>query len=63
MQAALAPRGDARTYLIHFVGGGLDDERYVVENYRRSLAATSFPSRPTVLAPRAGARRARGSCR
>ncbi len=37
MQAALAPRGDARTYLIHFVGGGLDDERYVVETYR-SLA-------------------------
>ena len=37
MQAALAPRGDARTYLTHFVGGGLDDERYVVETFR-SLA-------------------------
>ena len=37
MQAALAPRGDARTYLIHLVGGGLNDERYVVETYR-SLA-------------------------
>ncbi|MDE0680002.1 MAG: hypothetical protein OXI11_07290 [Gammaproteobacteria bacterium] len=31
MQAAHAPRGDARTYLIDFVGGGLDGERYVVE--------------------------------
>ena len=37
MQAALAPRGDARTYLTHFVGGGFDDERYVVETFR-SLA-------------------------
>ncbi len=37
MQAAIAPRGDARTYLIHFVGGGLDDDRYVVERFR-SLA-------------------------
>ena len=37
MQAALAPRGDARTYLTHFVVGGLDDKRYVVETFR-SLA-------------------------
>ena len=37
MQTAIAPRGDARTYLTHFVGGGLDDERYVVEKFR-SLA-------------------------
>ena len=43
MQAALAPRGDARTYLIHFVGGGLDDERYVVETYR-SLACGDIVS-------------------
>ena len=33
MQAALAPRGDARTFLTHFVGSGLDDDRYVVERY------------------------------
>ena len=33
MQMAIAPRGDARTYLMHFVGGGLDDERYVVERF------------------------------
>ena len=31
MWVALAPRGDASTYLNHFVGVGLDDERYVVE--------------------------------
>ena len=37
MQAAIAPRGDARTFLTHFVGGGLDDDRYVVEKFR-SLA-------------------------
>ena len=37
MQTALAPRGDARTFLTHFVGGGLEDERYVVETFR-SLA-------------------------
>ena len=33
MQAALEPRGDARTFLTHFVGGGLDDDRYVVQRY------------------------------
>ena len=37
MQAALEPRGDARTFLTHFVGGGLEDDRYVVETFR-SLA-------------------------
>ena len=37
MKAALAPRGDARTYLTHFVGDGLEDDRYVFETYR-SLA-------------------------
>ena len=33
MQAALAPRGDARTFLAHFGGGGLDDDRYVIQRY------------------------------
>ncbi len=37
MQAVIAPRGDARTFLTHFVGSGLDDDRYVVEKFR-SLA-------------------------
>ena len=38
MQTVLDPRGDARTYLTHFVGGGLDDDRYVVQRFR-SLAS------------------------
>ncbi len=33
MQAALAPRGDARTFLTHFVGNGLEDDRYVIQRY------------------------------
>ena len=33
MQAVLAPRGDARTYLTHFVGDGLDDNRYIIQRY------------------------------
>ena len=33
MQTAMAPRGDARTFLTHFVGGGLDDERYVIQRF------------------------------
>ena len=37
MQTVLAPRGDARTFLTHFVVGGLDDDRYVIEKFR-SLA-------------------------
>ena len=33
MQAALTPRGDAPTFLTHFVGSGLDDDRYVIQQY------------------------------
>ena len=33
MQAALAPRGDARAVLTHLVGSGLDDDRYVIQRY------------------------------
>ena len=52
MQAALAPRGDARTYLTHFVGDGLEDDRYVVETYRSLANGEIVPvnadgSRPT----------------
>ena len=31
MQMALAPRGDTRTFLTHFVVGGLEDDHYVVK--------------------------------
>ena len=34
MQTVIAPRGDARTFLTHFVGGGLDDDRYAVQRFR-----------------------------
>ena len=34
MQTALALRGNARTFLTHFIGGGLEDDRYVVETFR-----------------------------
>ncbi len=43
MQAALAPRGDARTYLTHFVGDGLEDDRYVVETYRSLASGEIIP--------------------
>ncbi len=33
MHAALAPRGGARTFLTHFTGSGLDDDRYVIQRY------------------------------
>lgn len=34
MQTVIAPRGDARTFLTHFVGDGLEDDRYVVQRFR-----------------------------
>ena len=34
MQTAIAPHGDAQTFLTHFIGSGLDDDRYVVEKFR-----------------------------
>lgn len=34
MQAALALRGGAQTFLTHFTGGALEDDRYVVERFR-----------------------------
>ena len=58
MHTALAPRGDARTFLTHFVGGGLDDERYVVEKYR-SLANGDIVPVPIVEPKPKGRRKAR----
>ena len=37
MQTVIAPRGDARAFLTHFVVVGLDDDRYAVQRFR-SLA-------------------------
>ena len=43
MQAALAPRGNSRTYLTHFVGSGLDDDRYVIQRYRSQADGDIVP--------------------
>ena len=43
MQAALAPRGNARTFLTHFVGSGLDDDRYVIQRYRSQANGDIVP--------------------
>lgn len=33
MPTTLAPLGNAGIFLTHFVGGGLDDERYVIQRF------------------------------
>ena len=59
MQAALAPRGDARTYLTHFVGDGLEDDRYVVETFRSLANGEIVPVEADGTKPK-GRRKARG---
>ena len=54
MQTVLAPRGDARTLLTYFVGGGIDEDRYAVQRFAPWLMATSFPSTRTGPSRRAG---------
>ena len=58
MQAALAPRGDSRTFLTHFLGSGLDDERYVVQRYRSRANGDIVPVDDDGARPK-GRRRAR----
>ena len=60
MQTALAPSGDARTWLTHFVGGGLEDDRYVVETFR-SLANGDIGPVQTEGAKPKSRRKARGT--
>ena len=57
MQAALAPRGDSRTFLTHFVGSGLDDDRYVVERYRSQADGQIVPVDATAVGQRDGTNR------
>ena len=59
MQAALTPRGDSRTYLTHFVGDGLEDDRYVVETYRSLASGEIIPVHADGSRPR-GRRKALG---
>ena len=61
MQATLAPRGDAQTFLTHFVGGGLDDDdRYVVERFRSKADGNIVPVLPGGTDTK-GRRKARGT--
>ena len=58
MQATLDPRGDAQTFLTHFVGGGLEDDRYVV---RRYISKADGEIVPVHAAKPKGRRKARGT--
>ena len=60
MQTAIAPRGDARTFLTHFVGGGLDDERYVIQRFVSRANGDIVPVHAEEPG-RKGRRRARGT--
>lgn len=44
MRTALALRGGAQTFLTHFTGGALADERYVVERFRSYADGRIEPS-------------------
>ena len=63
MQTTLAPRGDAGTFLTHFIGGGLDDECYVIQRYAPAPTARSFLPMPENPAARASAGQGVLSCR
>ena len=59
MQTLNAVRGNARTFLTHLFGAGLNDEdRYVVERFR-SMASGEIRRRPAEKAPAKGRRKAR----
>lgn len=60
MQTTLAPRGDAGTFLTHFVGGGLDDERYVIQRFISRANGDVVPVDAREPG-RKGRRRARGA--
>ena len=46
MQTVIAPRGDARAFLTHFVVGSLDDDRYTVQRFRRRTAERRAAGKP-----------------
>ena len=60
MQATLNPRGDAQTFLTHFVGGGLKDDRYVVQRYVSKADGEIVPVHAGDAKPK-GRRKARGT--
>ena len=60
MQATLNPRGDAQTFLTHFVGGGLEDDRYVIQRFVSKADGEIVPVHPGGRA-RQGRRKVRGT--
>ena len=58
MQAVIASRGDVRTWLIHLVGDGLHDDRFIVEIFRLLPNGDVVPVQPEGIAcnGRCGAR-------
>ena len=44
MQTTSAARRCARTFLTHFFGRGLDDDRYVVQRFTVTVASAVFAS-------------------
>ena len=60
MQATLKPRGDAQTFLTHFVGGGLEDDRYVFQRFVSRADGQIVPIHPGGPA-RQGRREVRGT--
>ena len=48
MQTTSAAQRCARTFLTHFFGGGLDDDRYVVQRFPPVDYGDKLPSRPVV---------------
>ena len=58
MTAAMAmPGNTAETFLVHFFGTGLADDRYVVERFKARADGDIVPARPRRSRRRAGARR------
>ena len=45
MQTVKAFRGNARTFLTHMFGRGLDDDRYVIERFRSKADGEIHPRR------------------
>ena len=45
MQTVNAFRGNARTFLAHMFGRGLDDDRYVIERFRSTADGEIHPRR------------------
>ena len=48
MQTVKAFRGNARTFLTHMLGRGLDDDRYVIERFRSKADGGIHPRRRNV---------------